>query len=44
VKPWDFADLNLEWKLDLINYNDIRTSDEIELKINLAKLGALDNG
>ena len=37
--PWDFAKLDLQQKLDLINYNDAKSDDETELQIKLSQLG-----
>ena len=42
MKPWDFPKFDLDIKLDLINYADIKSADEVDLQIKLTQLGAIE--
>lgn len=39
IRPWEFEELSLQQRLDLLNYNRIASHDEDEFRQQLAQLG-----
>lgn len=39
IKPWDFPELGLQQRLDLLNYDAIASHDANDLQQQLAQLG-----